>query len=93
MLAKLKYVSMGSLSLISRPFKRRTPEKVDTIIYSLFIVHIIRTAYHAKPVNNHYCYATGCNGDPNACTCSVYQALSPAPPTQKERNDLVKGLH
>ena len=47
----------------------------DTIVYSPFIVH--RTVCRAEPTNDHYGNATGRYGDPSACACSVYQALSP----------------
>ena len=43
------------------------------MVYSAFIVH--RTVRYAEPANDHYGNATGCYGDPSAC--SMYQALSP----------------
>ena len=46
-------------------------------LYSPFIIHT--TVRHAEPVNDHYGNATGHYGDPSACACSVYQALSPSP--------------
>ena len=50
---------------------------VPTPMYSPFIVH--GTVRHAEPANDHFGNASGRYGDPSACACSVYQALSPPP--------------
>ena len=49
----------------------------ERVWYSPFITH--GTVRHAEPANDHHGNAIGCYGDPSACACSVYQALSPPP--------------